>query len=268
MGLLGAWQKRLISYFILGFVPLLIVYVALLLNLGVLIAFLGGFILSIGGMFIVHRVTLNALASYELNQTPMLQTLDSLGVLNFYPMFVSPEDRIASAKVYGKPVATPYSTANLFEAIFHKKQVPAWSDETHMHILIPKQDAYTHTFNSRGVTTFVFNRRGNWFWTKSGLSGVEDGLTLENTVAYLAHSTKNFEESTRNYARSAVDKLWEKFNTPALWMLAVAVLVIIVLVVYGGDIISFATGAVNGSTGAVSQANSALAPVEATQALG
>lgn len=268
MGMIGPWQKRIVAYFFAGFLPLVIVYLALLLNLGVIVSFIGGFIISIGAMIIVHKVTLNALANFELNGQPVLQTTDSLGVLNYYNLSVHPEERIAAAKVDKKVAGTAYSTSNVFEAIFHKEKVPAWSDKTHMHIMIPKEDAYTHTFSMRGVPTFLYNRRGNWFWTKQAFTGIEDGLILENTVAYLAHSTKNFEESTRNYGRSAIDKLWEKFNTPQIWMLVIGLVVIVLLIAFGPKIIDMASGMFGNAAGPIAQASGALAPIEATQPLG
>jgi hypothetical protein len=263
----SAQQKRIISYMFAGLLPITLIYGALLFNLGVFFSFGIGIIVAFIGMILVHIVTVNALTNYELGGNPMLVTSDSLGVLNFYSVVVSPQDRVASAKVDGKDVNAAYSASSIFETIFRKEKVPAWSDQTHMHLLIPKEDAYTHTFSGRGTPTFLYNRRGSWFWTKSKFSGVEDGMILENTVSYLTYTTRNFEEYTRNYARSAIDKLWSKFNTPNLWLLLIVGGLILVLVLYGGDIANYFNQFISGGGEAVAKTGAALPPTEATQAL-
>ena len=267
MVMLGAWQKRLMVYFAGMFIPLVIVYIALLLGLGVIVAFLGGFIISLATTFMIHKVTLNPLAKWELDGIPMLQAVDSLGVLNFYPISVSAQDRVANARVDGKDIAASYSQSNIFETIFHKEKVPAWSTETHMHIIIPKKDAYAHTFKARGVPTFLYNRRGAWFWTKNKFSSLEDGMVLENSVAQLAYSTKNFEEATRNYARSAINKLWEKFNKPGLMWIVIILVILLGLLIFGEDIMAFVEPLMSGPVGSLTQASNSLVPTEATQAL-
>jgi hypothetical protein len=270
MGLFAvdARQKRLFVYMVVGFVPLVIVYVGLLFGLGSLLSFVAGGVVALIALMAVHNVTMNTLSRFELDGAPVLQTADSLGVLNFYQLSVAPKDRIASAKVDAKNVQTSYSVSNVFYSYFNKEKIPAWSDETHFHVLIPKGEKDATTFKSQAVPTFLFNRRLNSFWTKSSFAQVEDGMTLENNVSYLAYSTRNFEESTRNYARSAIDKLWEKFIGGNLWIIIAVLVIILLLFIFGGDIVNFANGLINGGTDAIAKTSGALTvPTEATQPL-
>lgn len=255
-------QKRLMVYAVSGFVPLIIAYFTMLLGLDLYLSFGAALLVSMVCMFLVHRVTMNPLAKFELDGDPMLQTMDSLGVLNFYSLFVAPEDRIITAKVEGKDVKTSYSTTNIFESIFHKEKIPAWSDATHMHVMIPLADAYTHTFKSRGVPTLLYNRRTNSFWTKMGFSGIEDNMVLENNIAYLAYSTRTFEQTTRDYARSAVDKLWEKVNVPGMWVIIILLVLVVIFLFFQDDIMGFVNG-VGGTISGVPTTVSTV-PVEAS----
>lgn len=265
--MIGAWQKRIIAYLITIFFPIVSIYVMLLLGFGALPTFVVGFIFGIVGIVITHIVTLNAMSRFELGGTPAIIPIDSRGALNLYPMVVSSKERVLRAKLDGKEVEGSYGYDNIFEMIFHREKVPAWNDETHLHVLIPREDLRDHRLTMVGLPAFLYNKVGGWFWTKSELNKVEDGLVLENQLSHLEFSTREFEKHAKIYADRIVDKIWEKLTQPATMMFFIVLVLLVLALFFGGDILDFVSSFGAKFSGAAAGAQNSLAPLEASQPL-
>ena len=258
--LFGARQKRLLTYAIAGFLPMISMALGLFITGDLMISFIVSFAVACMGLFLVHKVTMNALSRLELDGLPMIAPLDSLGTIHFYNVIVSSAERIARARIDGQDLETIYTRENIFNTIFHKTPVPGCSYETHDHILIPKKDGFDSTFSMHAAPTFFYNRRTKTFWTKSGMGQVEDGSTLESMVAYLNYTVKESGKYMKAYVQSLVDKLLQRVDIMKEGAIVLILLAIFALILFGPKLWESFSGVTSSAAGALAPS----LPVEAS----
>lgn len=258
--LLGARQKRLLTYSVAGFLPLVSMALGLFITSNLILTFGVSFIVAAIGLFLVHRVTMNALARAEIEGLPLLGTYDSLGTIHYYNVHVDVADRIARARVDGKDVETMYTRENIFNLIFHRNKVPAWSDETHDHILIPKKDGFDTTFSMSATPCFLYNRRTGTFWTKSEFGKKEDGAILESLVAYSNYTVKEMGKYMKEYVQSLIDKLLQRVDIYKAGSIILILIAIFALILFGPKLWE----SISGVAGTAANAAGSALPVEAS----
>lgn len=224
-----AW-KRILSYVVSGFIPVLIFVVINFLYkdfvasalLAVISVFLSVFI----GKALTNHPYIDMLEAHGL----VVQDINSSGVIQPYTAAVNLPYLDLLKK---NPLRTIFDRKIAFYLMKPKKAVISEDDEC-ITLRIPKQKDTALNFSMQGVPTFLYNSKLNSFITKEFLSTNENSIMTEHLTLVLLDQVRSFRKSVQDLTKHTVDqfapnKFWGMLKNP--WVMAMIIIVVMILVV-------------------------------------
>jgi len=225
--------KKLVSLFILGFLPTFAFFMFMFFGFGIIYSIIVWVLFVIIGMLIFSALTRHPLMQLIQGEGMLALTLDSTGVIE--PFIIKANPPFIKGRIGRKEVSSLFDRPTVFYMKNPKDARIDFKEEDEnfktYNLKVPKGKESQITYAFQQYPTFIYNKNLGALMTKDSLAKMETEGIIKHLVLYLKVKTEELTSIMRDFARYVIEMTKPKTSMFAGKSRIIIILVIIAVVI-------------------------------------